>query len=93
VSSAVSRDLARRTPQIWHTFHPSVDRPNMVHASEEGFAVSVPGLPGCRSQESTEAEALENINQATEECLDAREMDRDAPRVGNPAQRQRSGSS
>jgi predicted RNase H-like HicB family nuclease len=30
-------------------------------ASEEGYSVSVPGLPGCWSQGATEAEALENI--------------------------------
>jgi predicted RNase H-like HicB family nuclease len=40
-----------------------------LHASEEGFAVSVPGLPGCWSQGNTEAEALENIKQAIEEYL------------------------
>jgi predicted RNase H-like HicB family nuclease len=40
-----------------------------LHASEEGFAVSVPGLPGCWSQGTTEAEALENIKQAIEEYL------------------------
>ena len=28
-----------------------------LHMSEEGFAVSVPGLPGCWSQGRTEAEA------------------------------------
>src|SRR5919112_952962 len=28
--------------------------------SEEGFSVSVPGLPGCWSQGSTEEEAIEN---------------------------------
>ena len=28
-----------------------------VEESEEGFAVSVPGLPGCHSQGDTEAEA------------------------------------
>jgi predicted RNase H-like HicB family nuclease len=38
-------------------------------ASDEGFAVSVPGLPGCWSQGTTEAEALENIKQAIEEYL------------------------
>jgi predicted RNase H-like HicB family nuclease len=38
-------------------------------ASDEGFAVSVPGLPGCWSQGRTEAEALENIKQAIEEYL------------------------
>ena len=32
-----------------------------VHPSEEGFSVSVPGMPGCWSQGATEAEALENI--------------------------------
>jgi predicted RNase H-like HicB family nuclease len=40
-------------------------------ASEEGYAVSVPGLPGCWSQGSTEGEALENIKAAIEECLAA----------------------
>jgi predicted RNase H-like HicB family nuclease len=35
-----------------------------LRQSEEGFSVSVPGLPGCWSQGSTEAEALENIKQA-----------------------------
>jgi predicted RNase H-like HicB family nuclease len=37
--------------------------------SEEGFAVSVPGLPGCWSQGATEAEALENITDAIREYL------------------------
>ena len=32
--------------------------------SEEGFSVSVPGLPGCWSQGATEAEALENVKDA-----------------------------
>ncbi len=40
-------------------------------ASDEGFAVSVPGLPGCWSQGSTEAEALDNIKLAIEEYLAA----------------------
>ena len=38
-----------------------------LRTSEEGFAVSVPGL--CWSQGTTEAEALENIKQAIEEYL------------------------
>ena len=42
-----------------------------LHESEEGFAVSVPGLPGCWSQGLTEAEALENIRNAIEEYLAA----------------------
>ena len=43
--------------------------------SEEGFSVSVPGLPGCCSQGSTEAEALENIAIAIREYQEvAKEM-------------------
>jgi len=37
--------------------------------SEEGFAASVPGLPGCFSQGATEAEAKENIADAIREYL------------------------
>jgi predicted RNase H-like HicB family nuclease len=40
-----------------------------LHKSEEGFSVSVPGLPGCWSQGSTEQEALENIREAIREYL------------------------
>lgn len=40
-----------------------------LHESDEGFAVSVPGLPGCWSQGLTEAEALENIKDAIREYL------------------------
>jgi len=39
--------------------------------SEEGFAVSCPGLPGCWSQGATEEEALENIRSAIREYLEA----------------------
>jgi predicted RNase H-like HicB family nuclease len=41
--------------------------------TEEGFSVSVPGLPGCWSQGSTEEEALENIQDAIHEYLVARD--------------------
>ena len=41
--------------------------------SDEGFAVSVPGLPGCWSQGANEEEALENIEQAIREYLEATE--------------------
>jgi len=41
----------------------------ILEQSEEGFAVSVPGLPGCHSQGETEAEALENIADAITEYL------------------------
>jgi len=43
----------------------------VVHESEEGFSVSCPGLPGCWSQGATEAEALENIQDAIREYLAA----------------------
>lgn len=35
-----------------------------LQKSEEGYSVSVPGLPGCWSQGATEQEALENIKDA-----------------------------
>ena len=35
-----------------------------LRKSDEGYSVSVPGLPGCWSQGATEAEALENIKDA-----------------------------
>ena len=41
----------------------------VLHESEEGFSVSCPGLPGCWSQGRTEAEALENIQDAIAEYL------------------------
>ena len=41
--------------------------------TDEGYSVSVPGLPGCWSQGSTEAEALENIQDAIQEYLAARD--------------------
>jgi len=42
----------------------------VLEESEEGFAVSVPGLPGCHSQGDTEAEALANIADAIREYLE-----------------------
>ena len=39
--------------------------------SEEGYSVSVPGLPGCWSQGGTEEEAIENIRDAIGEYLAA----------------------
>ncbi|MCS0658725.1 type II toxin-antitoxin system HicB family antitoxin [Massilia terrae] len=41
----------------------------LLHRSEEGFDVSVPGLPGCVSQGATGIEALENIRSAIKEYL------------------------
>lgn len=43
-----------------------------LHRSDEGYSVSVPGLPGCWSQGATEAEALENIEHAIKDYLEAR---------------------
>lgn len=40
-----------------------------LRESEEGFSVSVPGLPGCWSQGATEHEALQNIQDAIKEYL------------------------
>ena len=39
----------------------------LIQESDEGFAVSVPGLPGCHSQGASEAEALANIAEAIRE--------------------------
>jgi predicted RNase H-like HicB family nuclease len=41
--------------------------------TEEGFSVSVPGLPGCWSQGVTEEDAIQNIRDAIHEYLEARE--------------------
>jgi len=40
-----------------------------LHKSDEGYSVSVPGLPGCWSQGETEDEALENIKDAIHDYL------------------------
>lgn len=40
-----------------------------LQKSDEGYSVSVPGLPGCWSQGSTEQEAVENIRDAIREYL------------------------
>jgi predicted RNase H-like HicB family nuclease len=50
-----------------------------LYRSEEGYSVSVPGLPGCCSQGETEEEALENIADAIREYLEvAAELAADA---------------
>ena len=43
----------------------------VLQESEAGYSVSCPGLPGCWSQGVTEAEALENIQDAIREYLAA----------------------
>ena len=41
--------------------------------TDEGYSVSVPGLPGCWSQGATEQEALDNIQDVIREYLAARD--------------------
>ncbi|KAA0252983.1 type II toxin-antitoxin system HicB family antitoxin [Acidobacteria bacterium ACD] len=45
----------------------------VLEKTDEGYSVSVPGLPGCWSQGATEAEAVENARAAIEEYLAARD--------------------
>ena len=40
-----------------------------LHQSDEGYSVSVPGMPGCWSQGATEDEAVDNIKTAIKEYL------------------------
>ena len=44
-----------------------------LQQSDEGYSVSVPGLPGCWSQGASEEEALQNIQAAIQEYLSARD--------------------
>jgi predicted RNase H-like HicB family nuclease len=44
-----------------------------LHETDEGFSISVPGLPGCWSQGATEEEALENVEDAIRDYLAARD--------------------
>lgn len=37
---------------------------------DEGYVVSCPALPGCHSQGNTKEEALTNIKEAIEGCLE-----------------------
>ena len=41
--------------------------------SDEGYSVSVPGLPGCWSQGKTEAEAIASVREAIREYLVVRD--------------------
>jgi predicted RNase H-like HicB family nuclease len=42
----------------------------ILEPSDEGYAVSVPGLPGCHSQGANEQEALQNVTDAIREYLE-----------------------
>ncbi len=44
---------------------------DLLHRTDEGISVSVPGLPGCWSEGDTEEEALENIRDSIREYLAA----------------------
>ncbi|MEO5904159.1 MAG: type II toxin-antitoxin system HicB family antitoxin [Gemmatimonadaceae bacterium] len=44
-----------------------------LRQDDEGYSVSVPGLPGCWSQGATESEAVTNITDAIREYLAARD--------------------
>ena len=51
----------------------------VLHRTDEGISVSVPGLPGCWSEGDTEDEALANIQDAIQVYLAERaELVRDA---------------
>jgi len=56
----VSAVMERRSPMRYRI---------ALHHSEEGYSVSVPGLPGCWSQGRTETEAVENIRAAIQDYL------------------------
>ena len=45
----------------------------VLERSDEGYSVSVPGLPGCWSQGATEAEAVANVSEAIREYLAVRD--------------------
>ena len=44
-----------------------------LQRTDEGYSVSVPGLPGCWSQGATESEALQNVREAIREYLSVRD--------------------
>jgi len=50
-----------------------MNRKVALRKTEEGYSVSVPGLPGCWSQGTTEEEALRNIQDAIQEYLAVRD--------------------
>jgi predicted RNase H-like HicB family nuclease len=54
----------------------------VLSESDEGFAVSCPGLPGCWSEGATEAEALQNIADAIRDNLEvAAELARESKSI------------
>ena len=53
----------------------------VLEQSEEGYAVSVPGLPGCHSQGNSREEAVENIKIAIREWLEVEAEENGITRV------------
>lgn len=50
-----------------------MDLPVVLRAGEDGFLVAeCPAIPGCISQGRTRKEALDNIREAIELCLESR---------------------
>ena len=43
----------------------------MIKASDEGYSIACPALPGCWSQGKTEEEAITNISEAIQDYLAA----------------------
>ncbi|MCY4154302.1 MAG: type II toxin-antitoxin system HicB family antitoxin [Gammaproteobacteria bacterium] len=43
----------------------------VIKASDEGYSIACPALPGCWSQGATEAEAIANISEAIRDYLAA----------------------
>jgi predicted RNase H-like HicB family nuclease len=87
MDSVCTSAVLRSTPTVEQDHHPANtgDRTMRyriaLHASEEGFAVSVPGLPGCWSQGATEAEAIENIREAIHDYVQAVEAQLEGAQV------------
>ncbi len=52
-----------------------------------GYIVSCPGLPGCFSQGETEDEALENIKEAIQACLESLAEDEIQSYITKPSSR------
>jgi len=66
VSPWLNHVMNTRIKAILYLHHYTV----LLEKSDEGFAVSVPGLPGCHSQGETEEEALANIQDAIREYVE-----------------------
>ena len=59
----------RTKPEIYLQSSDAMKYKVVLRHSEEGFSASVPGLPGCWSQGTTEREALANVQDAIREYL------------------------